>query len=301
MELLESIEEYKIYLMIEKELSNNTVESYIRDLKEFYSFIGENIDVRDINIDHINNYLAYLYDHLKKSSIQRKTVSLRRFFLFLQKENKVNENIMNHIDSIKAGNYLPTVLSKNEISLFLNSLKVTDAISSRNKCMMELLYSSGLRVSELVTITLNDIHINQKLIRCIGKGNKERIVPMDDIVCLYLKEYVDIYRDELLKNQTSLLFISKNGKSISRNNFYNIFEKLINNSTIINKHVSPHTFRHTFATHLLENNADLRSIQEMLGHSDISTTTIYTHLSRDKILNQYMNNHPRAKTKKKEG
>lgn len=299
LKLNEAISEYKQYLVIEKNVSQNTVQSYIRDLKRFNDFFDDkNIDVKDISENDIHHYLSDLYDHLKKSSIQRHMVSLRRFYLFLQKEGKINDNIMNQFEMIKSGKYLPTVLSKNEITSFLNSIEVKDAISSRNRCMVELLYSSGLRVSELVTLTLNDIHILQKLIRCIGKGDKERIIPMNDTVCYYLNNYVEVYREELLTNQTNLLFLTRKGKSISRNNFYNILNHMIYQSPIT-KHVSPHTLRHTFATHLLENDADLRSIQEMLGHSDISTTTIYTHISNEKIVNEYMNKHPRSKKKEK--
>lgn len=163
--------------------------------------------------------------------------------------------------------------------------------------MLELLYSSGLRVSELVSLTLNDIHIQEKLLRCIGKGNKERIVPMNDVVCFFLKDYLMHYRDSLLKEKSSkYLFITQKGQKISRDNFYHILQHLCENSPLT-KHISPHTLRHTFATHLLENDADLRSIQEMLGHSDISTTTIYTHVTQEKMINDYKSKHPRAMKK----
>ena len=297
MKLKDAIKEYQNYLLIEKNLSPNTIMSYMRDLKRFEDFLGDpNMDVKMIHEEDIDYYLGDLHDHLKKSSIQRHMVSLKRFYLFMQREKIIDDNIMERFDHLKSDQYLPTVLSKEEINTFIDSIEVKDAITSRDRTMLELLYSSGLRVSEMLNLSLSDIHIQQKLIRCIGKGNKERIVPMNDSACYYLSEYVEKYRDQLVKEHTNLLFLTVKGKPISRNNYYNILNRLIKQSDI-DKHVSPHTIRHTFATHLLENDADLRSIQEMLGHSDISTTTIYTHISQDKVRKEYLNNHPRAKKK----
>ena len=297
MKLKDAIKEYQNYLLIEKNLSPNTIISYMRDLKRFEDFLGDpNMDVKMIHEEDIDYYLGDLHDHLKKSSIQRHMVSLKRFYLFMQREKIIDDNIMERFDHLKSDQYLPTVLSKEEINTFIDSIEVKDAITSRDRTMLELLYSSGLRVSEMLNLSLSDIHIQQKLIRCIGKGNKERIVPMNDSACYYLSEYVEKYRDQLVKEHTNLLFLTVKGKPISRNNYYNILNRLIKQSDI-DKHVSPHTIRHTFATHLLENDADLRSIQEMLGHSDISTTTIYTHISQDKVRKEYLNNHPRAKKK----
>ena len=297
MKLKDAIKEYQNYLLIEKNLSPNTIMSYMRDLKRFEDFLGDpDMDVKMIHEEDIDYYLGDLHDHLKKSSIQRHMVSLKRFYLFMQREKIIDDNIMERFDHLKSDQYLPTVLSKEEINTFIDSIEVKDAITSRDRTMLELLYSSGLRVSEMLNLSLSDIHIQQKLIRCIGKGNKERIVPMNDSACYYLSEYVEKYRDQLVKEHTNLLFLTVKGKPISRNNYYNILNRLIKQSDI-DKHVSPHTIRHTFATHLLENDADLRSIQEMLGHSDISTTTIYTHISQDKVRKEYLNNHPRAKKK----
>lgn len=294
----EAILDYKQYLIVEKHLSYNTIDAYSRDLYHFMNFLDDpKINIKDIHEDDIHEYLAYLNDHLSKNSIQRHITTLRRFYIFLQKENYISENIMEQFDSIKKGQYLPRVLSKDEVKSLLSSIEVKDAISSRNRCMLELLYSSGLRVSELVSLTLNDIHIHEKLLRCIGKGNKERIVPMNDIVCFYLKDYLLHYRDELLKNKNSkYLFLTRKGEIIKRDNFYHILQNICKNSSLT-KHISPHTLRHTFATHLLENNADLRSIQEMLGHSDISTTTIYTHVNQEKMIIDYKAKHPRANKK----
>ena len=288
----EAIHEYIEYLLIEKHLSNNTIEAYERDLNKFLVY-NNNIDIREITENTIYQYLSYLHDSLSKKSIKRHITSLKKFYLFLQKENMIKENIMGRIDTIKTEKSLPIVLTKEEINQLLTSIKVVDAKSSRNRCMLELLYSSGLRISELTHLTLSDIHIQEKLLRCIGKGNKERIVPMNDMVCLYLKDYISNYRDELLHGKSSkFLFINQKGNVMSRDNFYHILEKICKNAGL-KKHISPHSIRHTFATHLLENEADLRSIQEMLGHSDISTTTIYTHVSQEKIIKDYKEKHPR--------
>lgn len=294
LKIKEAISEFLDYLIIEKHLSHNTIISYEQDLNRFLFFVGNETEIENIDENTINQYLSTLHDHLSKNSIRRHITTLKRFYLYLQKQNIIKDNIMDKIDSIKIDKRLPIVLTKEQIDILLDSIEVIDAKSSRNRCMLELLYSSGLRISELTHLTLSDIHIHEKLLRCIGKGNKERIVPMNETVCIYLKDYIDNYRDELLNGKNSkYLFVNQKGNIMTRDNFYHILEKICQNS-IINKKISPHTIRHTFATHLLENDADLRSIQEMLGHSDISTTTIYTHVSQEKIVEDYMSKHPRS-------
>lgn len=298
LKLLEAVEEYKQYLLIEKNLSTGTIETYDYSLNKLISFINDNkIDVKDITEELINEYLAYLHDHLSKTTIKRHITTLKQFFLFLQKEKIIEDNIMDKLDNIKPSKTLPIVLSKKEINRLLESIEVLDEISSRNRCMLELLYSSGLRVSELLSLKLGDLHLNEKLLRCIGKGDKERIIPISEIACYYIRDYIDNYRELLLNdNKSDYLFLTKKGKIIQRTNFYNMLIK-INKKAGITKHNTPHTLRHTFATHLLENDADLRSIQEMLGHSDISTTTIYTHVSQEKIIKDYTKKHPRMKNR----
>lgn len=292
--ILEAIEEYKQYLLIEKNLSHGTIETYDYSLNKLVEFIGDKkIDINSVSETHINEYLSYLHDHLSKSTIKRHITTLKQFFLFLQREKIINDNIMENFDNNKAPKSLPTVLSKEEVNQLLESIDVIDEITSRNRSMLELLYSSGLRVSELLSLKVSDLHLNEKLLRCIGKGDKERIVPINDVACYFIRDYIENYRDLLLKdNKSDFLFLSKKGKKIERTNFYNMLMR-INKSAGIFKHNTPHTLRHTFATHLLENDADLRSIQEMLGHSDISTTTIYTHVSQDKIIKDYAKRHPR--------
>ncbi len=290
-----SLLEYKQYLIVERGFSKETINSYIRDITQFIDYIETQFQIfciEEINKDHIYQYLKSLHLRLKDSSIKRHTVSLRQFYLFLTREEIIETNIMSSFELGKKGTYLPNVLNEEEIKELLESVEVIDPITSRNRCMLELLYSSGLRVSELCSLLLSDININKRFVKCIGKGNKERYVPMNTVVCTYLKEYIEVYRDNISEGvASSYLFIDKHGKPISRDNFYHIFEKLLK-KTSITKKASPHTLRHTFATHLLENDADIRSIQEMLGHSSISTTTIYTHISQNKMLEGYQS-HPR--------
>lgn len=296
----DAISEYKQYLLVEKGLSKQTIESYIRDIESFIHYVEKTFYVKNINEltkDHVYHYLKHIHGFMKESSIQRHMVSLRQFYIFLVKENIVDINIMSSFEIGKKGQYLPEVLSLDEVTLLLESIVVEDAISSRNRCMMELLYSSGLRVSELCQLTLYNINIQKRFVKCIGKGNKERIIPMNPIVCQFLTEYIETYRPQLCQDiNTNYLFIDKRGKPIKRDNFYHILQKLVQNSGL-QKHISPHTLRHTFATHLLANNADIRSIQEMLGHSDISTTTIYTHVSKRQMIEEYQRAHPRSRKK----
>ncbi|MCI9093221.1 MAG: tyrosine recombinase [Coprobacillus sp.] len=301
MKICDAILEYKQYLVVEKGLSQNTIENYLRDISHFQKYIEKEFEIyhiEKIERDHIYQYLKKIHP-MSERTIQRHMVSLRQFYIFLVKENRVKINIMSYFDIAKKGQYLPEVLTVEEVSQLIQSVQVNDAISSRNRCMLELLYSSGLRISELCYLTLYNINLQKRFVKCMGKGNKERIVPMNQVVCHYLKEYIEKYRPLLCKEiKTQYLFIDKKAMPIKRDNFYHILQNLVKKSGI-KKHVTPHTLRHTFATHLLENDADLRAIQEMLGHKDISTTTIYTHISKKKIIEDYTRAHPRVS--KKEG
>ncbi len=298
MKCKDSLLEYKQYLIVEKGLTPLTIENYNRDIQHFFDYIHNNSqldNIEDIHKDHVYIYLKEIHQTLKSSSVHRHMVSLRQFYKFLTREGIVTQNIMSSFDIAKKDKYLPEVLSVEEVNQLLESIKIIDPISSRNRCMVEVLYATGLRVSEMCNLTLQSVNINKGFVKCVGKGYKERIVPVNRYCCTLLKEYIEEYRPHLNENITNqYLFINKNGEVIKRDNFYHILEKLLKNSGL-KKHVTPHTLRHTFATHLLENDADLRSIQEMLGHSDISTTTIYTHVSKNKMIKDYMDLHPRAK------
>lgn len=293
----DALSEYKQYLIVEKGLSKNSIYSYLRDLIAFSNYIGEQYDisiVEDIDKEHIRVYLKELAKTNCANTISRKIISLRMFYIFLTKEAIITKNIMSGFVLPKKDKKLPTVLSQEEMFKILESVEVVDAVSSRNKCMIELLYSSGMRISELVNMKLNDLSIKVGFIKVIGKGDKERMIPINSYVGDLLEQYINDYRGEFIKKNDSLLFYNLHGNKLSRVEFYNILQDILK-STNITKKVSPHTFRHTFATHLLENGADLRSIQELLGHSDISTTTIYTHISKQKINEEYRQFHPRMK------
>ena len=293
----DALSEYKQYLIVEKGLSKNTIYSYLRDLIAFSNFIGEEYEINqieNINKEQIHLYLKELSKTNCTNSISRKLVSLRMLYIFLVKENIVKENLMSSFTLPKRDKKLPIVLSQEEMIEILDGIIVCDAISSRNRCMVELLYATGMRISELLNLTLKDLNIKMGFIKVIGKGNKERMIPIGSYVGEILEQYINDYRAEFNIKNDSLLFFNKHGQRLSREEFYSILQTIVN-STSITKKVSPHTFRHTFATHLLENGADLRSIQELLGHSDISTTTIYTHISNQKIRSEYQQFHPRIK------
>lgn len=302
MKCKDAIREYKQYLIVEKGASKNTIFAYTKDIETFSNYVYETtkIDqIEDISTKHVEGYLKIMSTTLSSRTISRRLVSLRNYYIFLVKEGIVKKNIMSQFDMPKSKQYLPTVLSEQEVKQLLESIEIVDATTCRNRCMVETLYATGLRVSELLSLTLSQINIQMGYIKTIGKGDKERIVPITEYLGSLLKQYISKYRDEFCKEkETSILFLTIHGKQMSRDNFYHVLELILKKSGVT-KHCSPHTLRHAFATHLLEHGADLRSIQEMLGHSDISTTTIYTHISNTKLQNEYNKFHPRMANKEK--
>ena len=285
-------EEFINYLIIDKKYTQATTNSYRTQLEKFYKIINKK--VVDITKNDLKDYIKYLNDeNLKEKSISHNISVLRSYFKFLIIEKKINENPSLFIELPKIPKTLPNVLTTQEVDKLLD-IKITDKYSSRNKAMLELLYSSGLRVSELINLKLNDISFEEALVRVYGKGNKERIIPIGDIAIKYTKQYVEEYRVKLIKKiQTEYLFLSSRGTKMSRQAFFKIIKQLANEKNI-KKDFSPHTLRHSFATHMLNGGADLRSVQELLGHSNISTTQIYTHISNKKIYDDYNNSHPHS-------
>lgn len=299
MVIIEAINEYRQYLIVEKGLSKNTIIAYISDLKKFFIYLNDNFQINqidDLSKEHIRLYLKELGKTNTSTSVARKLVSLRMFFNFLSKEKVIDVNIISSFDLPKVDKKLPVVLSVTEMQEILETIKISDHISCRNRCMLELMYASGLRVSELINLNVSSVNLYMGYIKVIGKGDKERIVPIGEIAKRILDIYLNQYRYKFIKKESSLLFFNNHGNKLSREEFYIILKQIIE-QTSINKKVSPHTIRHSFATHLLENGADLRSIQELLGHSDISTTTIYTHISNQKIKKEYQQFHPRMNKK----
>ena len=290
----DTIKDYINYIYIEKKLSKNTKEAYEKDLILFANFLN-NKSILSITTNDIKNYIKYLNDTSKKDkTIARKIVSIRTFFDYLMKEKLISINPCEKIETPKIRKTLPKTLNEKEV-LKLLSIKPKTAKEYRNKAMIELMYATGLRVSELVNLEINDINLIDDYVRVYGKGKKERIIPMTDITVEIMDEYINVYRNSLLKGYlTDKVFISSYGKGITRQGFFKIIKKQAK-EVGIEKDFSPHTLRHSFATHLLENGADLRSIGEMLGHENIKTTQIYTHLSNSKKRKDYEDYHPRNK------
>ena len=282
------INDYLNYILLEKRLSTNTYESYKFDLNTFKDFFN-NRNLDTIKEGDIVNYLEYLKTNKKISarSIERHLTTLRGLFKYLTKMEVIKYDITKNIDNLKIGKRLPTVLSFDEIEKLI-SIPLNTPFDYRTKAMLELMYGSGLRVSELVSLTLNDIDLYNDTILVQGKGNKERIVPLGDYAKEYLEKYLNV-RYELIKKKNGNpveLFLNNHGKPITRNGFNFLLNNLLKKLEI-NKKVTPHTLRHSFATHMLDNGADLRTIQELLGHSDIVTTRIYTHVSTKQIKDNY--------------
>lgn len=288
------VDDYINYVFIEKKLSNNTKDAYQNDLYDFCHFL-HNKKINSISTNDIKKYINHLNDIMDKDkTIARKIVSIRTFFDYLMKNNIIDINPCEKIESIKLKKTLPKTLNKEEIDKLL-SIKVIDAKTCRNKSMIELMYSSGLRVSELVNLDVNSINLDDDYVRVYGKGKKERIIPIATSTSKLLDKYINVYRNSLLKGYlTDKLFISSYGRGITRQGFFKILKKIAKEINI-KKEFSPHTLRHSFATHLLENGADLRSIGELLGHENIKTTQIYTHLSNSKKRKDYDTYHPRNK------
>lgn len=289
----ECIEKFIEYLIIDKKYSENTVKSYKNDLKKYETFM-KNINIQNIKENHIKNYLKYLKDNNNDNrTINHNISTLRSFYKFLLIEKIIKDNPMEYIEMPKTKKSLPKTLSIEEIDKLLD-IKLTDSFSYRNKAMLELMYSSGLRVSELVNVKIHDIDVSNCIIRIMGKGKKERIVPLGDYAIKYIELYLKEHRNKLIKRELNeYLFLNNHGKKMTRQGFFKILKQLAHEKNI-KTDFSPHTLRHSFATHLLNGGADLRSIQEMLGHESISTTQIYTHVSKEQLKENYNNYHPHA-------
>lgn len=284
------IDEFCNYLLIDKHYSNNTIESYKRDLTKFYVYIDK--DLKKVSKDDIKDYLKHLYDdNMNERSIARNISTLKTFYKFLNILKIINNNPVDSISSPKLGKKLPNTLSEEDINKLLD-IKLIDNYSYRNKAMLELMYATGLRVSELVNLKVYDVNLEEAIVKTMGKGSKERIIPIGDYALNALKIYINEYRSSLFKREVNdYLFLNNHGKPMTRQGFFKIIKKLASEQGIT-KEFSPHTLRHSFATHLLSHGADLRIIQELLGHSDVSTTQIYTHVSNEELEDTFKKYHP---------
>ncbi len=287
------IEEYKTYILLTKKLSENTIKSYSISLYSFLKHIKK--DLINITEDDITKYLTYLNSIMSNSSMNHEISSLKEFYKYISRKYNF-KNPMINFTTRKSPKRLPKFLTINEVDLLLN-VNLNNKFDYRNKAMLELMYASGIRVSELLGLKLNNIDVTNCLIKVEGKGNKERILPIGDIAIKYLNIYIEEYRNNFFpknKPYNNYLFLNNHGGKLSRISFDKIIKKEAKGKNI-NKEVSPHILRHSFATHMLEGGADLRSVQLLLGHENITTTEIYTHLSNDFVKKSYFDSNPRAK------
>ena len=289
----DDLDNYLKYLEFNKNYSNNTIISYRDDILEYLNYLKrESIDLYDVKYSDIRFLLSY-YDsiHLKNLSVRRKISSLKGFYKYLCRNGKVEDNPFSYVTLPKKEKKLPQYLNYNEVIEIFDTIDTSNILGLRNRLIMELLYATGIRVSELVNIKIKDIDISNRSIEVTGKGDKTRIVFFNKIT----KEYINKYIHESKENRKSdYLILNNNGKNITARGIRLIMDKIIKETSII-KNVHPHILRHTFATHLLNNGCDLLTVQELLGHASISTTGIYTHVTKEHIKDVYYHTHPRSK------
>ena len=290
------IDEFLDHLWLEDGLSKNTLNSYRFDLDLFSSWLIENLKKNFLEVSQadIQQYLAFKFPTSKSRSISRLLATLRRLYKYLLRENKISIDPTLEIQSPKISKSLPKSLSEEDIEALLSAPDIKTSSGLRDKAMLELLYACGLRVSELVNILLTELSMTEGVIRVTGKGSKTRLVPMGEEAVDWIKKYINEGRKDILKQQTSkYLFITIRGGAMTRQAFWHLIKRY---SIIakIKKPMSPHILRHAFATHLINHGADLRVVQMLLGHSDISTTQIYTHVARERLKNLHESHHPRG-------
>lgn len=282
--------EFIKYLVMERKVSNNTVFSYYNDLHKLSLYAKKNLV--ELDSTFLKKYISSL--KLSETSLAHAITTFRAFYKFLIMNKKIKDNPMDLISLPKISKRLPKVLNLEEIEKLLD-INLVNPLDYRNKAMLELMYACGLRVSEIVDLKITDIDLTNDIVRVFGKGDKERIVPLGEYANYALKVYIYKYRRQMLKRRSSdFVFVNNRGEKLSRVGFFKVLKTLAKEKGI-NKDFSPHTLRHSFATHLLDSGADLRSIQELLGHSSISTTQIYTHVSKENIRRDYDEFHPHGK------
>ena len=297
-DLSEQVEDYLRYSQVERGLSNNTITAYRQDLTSFISFLQqENFTSWPTQALDIDAFLAEQRDQNKAtSSISRLITSLRKFYQWLVRQNIQKLNPMLEIDSPKKRHTLPVALTINEVNKLLQQPDTKKKLGLRDRALLETLYATGIRVSELINLKFTDLHEELKLVKIFGKGSKERLIPISAVALSWIDSYKEKVRDPLILKigrNNDFIFLNSRGGSLTRQAVWQIIKHYCKLAGI-QKNVTPHTVRHTFATHLLENGADLRVVQEILGHSDISTTQIYTNLSQKHILQVYEKTHPRT-------
>ncbi len=289
------VESFLDFLQKDKKLSDNTLQSYNRDIKLYCNYLeSSNLDPVKMNEKGLNDYLDSLKENGKAvSTVSRNLASLRSFYQYLYKTKVITEDPTINLESPKIERKLPKVLTSEQVELLLEQPKSVDLKGYRDKAMLELVYATGIRVTELISLNVGDINLENGYIKCAGK-TKERIIPIGTLAVNALKEYMEKSRAILLKDEADqALFVNVNGHRLTRQGFWKIIKQYKTQANI-DVDITPHTLRHSFAVHLLENGAELRAIQEMLGHSDISSTQVYAQIGQNRIKDVYMKSHPRA-------
>ena len=296
----QDLEDFKSYIIIEKNFSQHTAKAYYSDVLGFLLWMGEQ-SCEDVNFSKVREYLHFIQRfNYKKSTIARKIASIRTFYKFLYRERKVDSNPAMNLISPKRGKTLPKFLTPNEVESILNNVKIDTPAGYRNRAILELLWATGMRVSELSGLNFGDLNLANNEIRVFGKGSKERIILVTDRAKSYLERYIETARPLIPKGfplekptESSPVFINNTGYRLQTKTIRNVINDVVENIALPKK-VTPHVFRHSFATHLIENGADLRVVQELLGHASISNTQIYTHVSTQHLKEVYNEAHPRA-------
>ena len=292
------IKEYRVFLKIEKSLSENTIEAYIRDISRLVDYLASlkrEIDPEDVDYGLVKAFLNYVNENFISSRSQARLISgIRSFFRFLMINDRIKSDPTELLEGPSLGRKLPQVMSVAEINSIIGAIDLSKPEGHRNKAMIEVLYSCGLRVSELVDLRLTNLFFDQEFIKVTGKGNKERLVPINQKAVNEIRLYMEQFRNHLSpkKGFENFVFLNRSGSRLSRVMVFSIIKELAKKAGI-SKTISPHTFRHSFATHLVEGGADLRAVQEMLGHESIMTTEIYTHLNKEYLKDIIMEFHPR--------
>jgi len=290
-----NIDTFLDYLWLERGLSDNTLSAYRTDLYKFNTFVlKQDSDVLTCDELLIESYLAWRMEQgFKQRSNARSLSALKRFFKYLLSQQLRSSNPTALTQAPKLGQTVPKTLSEQDVESLLSVQDLDEAVEYRDKAMLELLYATGLRVTELVSLKMDNISLRQNLVRVIGKGQKERLVPMGEVASDWITNYLQLFRPQLLKHESDVLFPSKRGSQMTRQTFWHRI-KYYAQVAGINVHLSPHTLRHAFATHLLNHGADLRVVQMLLGHSDLSTTQIYTHVAKERLKSLHSEHHPRG-------
>jgi integrase/recombinase XerD len=298
----ESIKDFRIYLQLEKSMSENSIEAYLHDIEKFCQFMeiqGLKITPEQTTLDQIREFIKWINEFGVSARTQSRILSgIRSFFKYLLIEDKIKTDPTELIEFPKIGRKLPDILTVDEIDLLIGAIDLSQPEGQRNKAIIETLYSCGLRVSELVNLKISGLYLDEGFIRVTGKGDKERLVPIGSKSIDELKYYFHHQRTHvpIQKGCEDIVFLNRRGKGLTRVMIFTIIKNLVE-IVGIKKQISPHTFRHSFATHLIEGGADLRAVQEMLGHESILTTEIYTHINREFLRDAIMRFHPRAKNK----